>query len=294
MVIQLVRLVYNSEVVGCRAYIDSDVLDMDLNAFKKLHIKLSSIPRWAELKSVGLLLLTDDEVKSGVHAKDISADESQINRIRENLPQYLSSLDPNPSSKPVNEPKLIPVHLKPKRLPKDSITFNRGFSIILVSVHEDASEYQVIRLEHVVDIIFSDKSAIIAAGRLLWGQFNMKKALKEYSSGKRIFRVRLTGDMLWKLNMEFGSKLHVLKEGYLYTYLNHYNDMHYSVQLTPPHFEVNLSSFDFKPFTGPAKGGISLEAYLVDLKDEDNQGLYSYHPNLSVVEVRAQWVKLNI
>jgi hypothetical protein len=288
----LVKLVYKDEVVGCRAYIGNDVLDMDLDAFKKLHTQLTIIPRSAELKSVGLLLLTDDEVNSKVHARDISSDTNQLNRVKDALPAYLNSLKPVEAMLPN---AVIPqVNIKTKREPKNSLTFSRGFCLLLVSIHEDASEYQVIKLEHVVDIVFAEKGAIVSAGRLLWGQLHMKKALKEFSGGKRIFRVRLFGDMLWKLHTEFGVKLHVLQEGYLHTYLNHHSGMRYKLQLKPPNFIVNLSQFGFEPRLGPAVDGVSLEDYLSDLRDESSQEVYSYHPSLSMTEVRAQWVKLNI
>jgi hypothetical protein len=273
----VVTLIYDTAAVGCRFYDDTEMFDIDLATAYRLGFDYSIIKEFVELRTVGSLLLSSDEVNSGKNAVDISDDELELKRVVSILSSegYAHALFPwvyeqNPIGKEITG---------------EELKFTNGIALIAISMREEVGEFFTTSRDLLTFIVVETNDALIGVCNLSDGLLAYKPAFSAFMEGQQCFRLTLSYSMLNDFQKAFNCPLSFAKGGFSFTHSDHSTGRIYSTNLVPPLFKLDPRNKDGSEQVGASTLGLSLVDALHDLRSCYSMESFNYYLHLSLGDI---------
>lgn len=160
------------------------------------------------------------------------------------------------------------------------LVYKKGLAVVIDGVEETAGEYRS-NWKTTLRLYFKSKNAISNASKILGYRLDKKRTIEAFEKGRNGFEITLDSETAWALNMFFGYKEHIGRNGYQYLYSNDYSGCRVHERINPCNIFRGISERTLATHLGScADSHGTFKEYLESVLSKINKGQTYYCPNI--------------
>ena len=166
------------------------------------------------------------------------------------------------------------------------MVYKKGLAVVVEKVIHEGSEYDC-KHEVVIRLYFKSKNAINNASKILGYKLDKKSTIEAFKKGKNGFSVRIDSHTEFVLKTFFGYKNHIDKNGFYYSYQNHYSDERVAGRINAKYIldlKTRYNGFDLynleTSLGSVADSNGTFKMYLDELANRIKEGQIIYCPSV--------------